>query len=443
MNGKHQKLKKILRVSADVLFTVILICAVAAAFSVFLLRGDGGLSAKFGVVRSPSMEASGIEVGDVVYIQREDAYDVGDTIVFWRAPSAYGKPFDASAVSGSQVWVHDVIAVSTDALGRSTYLTKGTSNATDDGFYVPQDFVLGGARPLPSFLSDFMAYASTRQGIIVLVNIPCAILLVYLVWDLIMAITSPKDPPKQYRKSFTARLCMAEDGARARYNQLKNQLLGYKKAASRVSWHCESFRVGRKAFAKCNVCGKVLTVWFALPASAVSERKYGIRDKSAVSKYRDFPSMMKVRSDRALKWAAELVVRTADFNGFTKIQKEEQNYLPPRMSKRKLLKAGYMKYIGRVQVAVVGSAPQKSGGEVLTNTAVLGSAQTAYDFDAYGKVAASDVLADFEEEAFFDDDIDCDVDVIDDETCDEVADGKTADGMSDVIDGEVDNEQQI
>lgn len=45
-------------------------------------RENGVAGLRFGVIRSKSMEASELYVGDVVFVNREDQYDVGDVIVF-------------------------------------------------------------------------------------------------------------------------------------------------------------------------------------------------------------------------------------------------------------------------------------------------------------------------------------------------------------------------
>ena len=76
----------------------------------------------------------------------------------------------------------------------------------------------------------------------------------------------------------------------------------------------------------------------------------GIADCSQKKRYRDFPSGMRIRSDRAAGYAKELIGRTAAFCGYLAgpAQKAE---LPPEMSRREMLRAGYIR-----KVRVIGSA---------------------------------------------------------------------------------------
>lgn len=108
------------------------------------------------------MQSSGLNKGDVVAVRPQDGYRAGDIIVFYRAPERYGEAYDPSI--RAEIWIHEIIDVRTDSLGRQTYLTKGSSNAADDGFYVPQDFVLGTAARLPGALSAFFGLLPPPRG---------------------------------------------------------------------------------------------------------------------------------------------------------------------------------------------------------------------------------------------------------------------------------------
>lgn len=142
------------------------------------------------------MEESGLYVGDVVYVGRDDEYAVGDVVAFYRAPELYDEPFEKEAVRGREIWIHQIVAVRTDENGRSSFLTKGTSNAADDGYYVPQDYVIGKASALPAFIGGLIGFLATSTGIICLIVLPCAVMLIYLIWDLIMLLTMKEEPLK-------------------------------------------------------------------------------------------------------------------------------------------------------------------------------------------------------------------------------------------------------
>ncbi len=176
----------------DVVVTLALIIALTAAILVTVRRVNGGF-AGFGTVQSGSMTASGLNIGDVVRVEPRDKYSEGDIIVFYRAPESYKKPFDKINAGDYEIWIHEVIDMREDSLGRTCYLTKGSSNKTDDGAYVPQDFVLGKATKLNDALCSLFNFICSVRGIIVLVEVPCGIVLVYLVWDLVMTLTKAKD----------------------------------------------------------------------------------------------------------------------------------------------------------------------------------------------------------------------------------------------------------
>lgn len=187
---KSEKIEKSLGVVLDVLFALVLLFSLFMTVSTLAQRENGVAGLRFGVIRSKSMEASELYVGDVVFVNREDQYDVGDVIVFYRAVAQYKNAFSAELVKDCPVWVHEVVAVSTDAEGRRTYLTKGTSNVFDDGYYVPQDFVLGKATPLPAFLNKTVGFVGSKAGIISLIICPCAAMTIYLVWELVILFTA-------------------------------------------------------------------------------------------------------------------------------------------------------------------------------------------------------------------------------------------------------------
>ncbi len=181
---------KIAGIVADVItLAVFLFCFCIAAVSLSLKTAASPLGVTIGVVQSPSMEASGIYAGDFMLIKRRAAYEKGDIIAFYRSPSLYDGRAEDVNLSGVPIWVHEITEIRTDALGREAYLTKGSSNLFDDSAYVPIDFVLGKAEKMPGFISRFLGFACSRQGLILLVVVPCGILLFYLAFELVSELT--------------------------------------------------------------------------------------------------------------------------------------------------------------------------------------------------------------------------------------------------------------
>lgn len=164
----------------ELFFWLIIFVCMAASLTVITSDGRFGSTFRtFGVVQSGSMKASGLERGDIVFVDKtNDFYDVGDVILFYRTPYNYGKRAKDVDLRLVEVWVHEIIEVGEDELGRRTYLTKGTSNAYDDGYFVPEDFVLGEAVPLPETANMLIKFLLSSWGIVIAIVVPSFVLFV-------------------------------------------------------------------------------------------------------------------------------------------------------------------------------------------------------------------------------------------------------------------------
>ena len=105
------------------------------------------------------------------------------------------------------------------------------------------------------------------------------------------------------------------------YNEIKNYL-GLYRAKGRQSARCESFRY-KGLVAKVALGGKSVKVFLAIDPSFIDENpKYHLKDVSEKKQYQEVPVMMKVRSDRGLKYFKELV----DYMFATRGVKPKRNY---------------------------------------------------------------------------------------------------------------------
>ena len=111
----------------------------------------------------------------------------------------------------------------------------------------------------------------------------------------------------RFRSSFQSRLIQSENEVQDYYTVIKNALLSYKGVKSRTSWNFESFNKGRIQCAKMNIKGKALLVYLNLTPAEYNVNKYHFTDVSDKPKFGDVPMLMKVRSDRALKYVLELI----------------------------------------------------------------------------------------------------------------------------------------
>ena len=120
----------------------------------------------------------------------------------------------------------------------------------------------------------------------------------------------------RFVKSFTAKVIQVKDQTKEYYVEIVNHLLSYKKVGMRSSWAGVAFNYGRKTIAKCNIRGTSLYLYLSLDPEQYSGRKYCAKDVSSKSKYKGVPTLIKVKSDRALKKAKELIdIIMSEFGG--------------------------------------------------------------------------------------------------------------------------------
>lgn len=123
----------------------------------------------------------------------------------------------------------------------------------------------------------------------------------------------------RYRRSFLSRLSQSRGNVQEYYSLIKNAFLGYKGVKGRVSWGYESFNRGRIKLAKVNAKSSTLYVYLALNPADLEGTKYFFTDVSNKKKYAATPVLLKIKGERKLKHALELIEKLC----------AEQNALPP------------------------------------------------------------------------------------------------------------------
>lgn len=111
----------------------------------------------------------------------------------------------------------------------------------------------------------------------------------------------------RYRTSFMSRLIQAEEPLQDYYTVIKNLLLSYKGVKARSSWNFESFNKARIQCAKLNIKGSALQVYLALDPNEYNANKYHFADVGDKPKLDQVPMLLKVKSERALKYTIELI----------------------------------------------------------------------------------------------------------------------------------------
>ena len=107
--------------------------------------------------------------------------------------------------------------------------------------------------------------------------------------------------------SFTARIILSSDETKRYFVEISNYLLSYKNIKNRMSWKNLSFNYGRTPICRLAMKGKTLWMCLALDPKEFIETKYGGEDFSDSARYKKVPYAIRIKSDRGLKYAKELV----------------------------------------------------------------------------------------------------------------------------------------
>ena len=132
---------------------------------------------------------------------------------------------------------------------------------------------------------------------------------------------------KKIKRRFISKMMYAPYETKEYYNEIKNTLLSYR-CKPRQSSRYETYRY-KGLIAKVTLGGKAIKVYLALDPTFVEENpKYHLKDMSAKKQYKDVPVMIRVKSDRALKYFKEIVEILMTNRGVKpKKNFETQNYM--------------------------------------------------------------------------------------------------------------------
>ena len=126
---------------------------------------------------------------------------------------------------------------------------------------------------------------------------------------------------------------------------IKNALISHKKVKARMSWSCETFNRGRLQLAKVNVRGKTLVLYLALNPADYLDSKYHFTDVSEKARFSKVPMMLKVRSDRGLKYALELIGDMMQKYEIPEGAEQNEDYHLPYETTAELVRRGLVKLL--------------------------------------------------------------------------------------------------
>ena len=153
----------------------------------------------------------------------------------------------------------------------------------------------------------------------------------------------------RYDRSFTAKLIQSNDVAKSYYSELKNELYTYEKVHGRMSWNRETFRCHRDCVARLGIRGKTLCLYLPLNVADFEGTKYKVEDVSDVVANEDASCMYRIKNNRRLAYAKELIAMVMKPTGCVKGVQEHVDYAAltyetdEELMQRGLIKAHYVK----------------------------------------------------------------------------------------------------
>ena len=149
----------------------------------------------------------------------------------------------------------------------------------------------------------------------------------------------------RYRSSFSSRLIQCGEVLQTYYGAIKNRLASYKGVKARTSWSCETFNKGRNLCAKINVKGKAVLLSLPLNPQEYNINKYHFTDMSSNPKFEKLPMLLKIKSERGVKYALELIDEVMSKLSIAKGEDRNDNYIMPYETNRELAKRNLVKII--------------------------------------------------------------------------------------------------
>lgn len=170
----------------------------------------------------------------------------------------------------------------------------------------------------------------------------------------------------RYVRSFEARLTQADSELKLRYSKLKNYLLAHERVSCQRSWKHESFRYKKGSVALLLIRGKTLCLCLAGNPSAFEGTKYAVEDLSLKNKTTSTPILYRIKSNRRLNYALQLVDIVFKELEIDKNAVEEVDYTVPFVPTNELINSGLIRVTEvkhRIKPETVAEAAAADSGE--------------------------------------------------------------------------------
>ena len=147
----------------------------------------------------------------------------------------------------------------------------------------------------------------------------------------------------RYDRSFKARFIQSDNDVKNWYTELKNELLSYKKVHDRLSWKRESYNFGRISAARLSFRGNTLCLYLPLNSATYEDSKYKVESVEDHASYEDTPCMYRIKNERRVKYAKELIATVMENIGAVKIERDSVDYYEPYEGLVQLINKGLIK----------------------------------------------------------------------------------------------------
>ncbi len=130
-----------------------------------------------------------------------------------------------------------------------------------------------------------------------------------------------------YDYSFESKLILSSEDTQRRYSYLSELLLSYK-LGKRRSWKKERYYRKGKNYVQMIFRGKTLCLCMAILPESLENSKYFYENVGQIKKYESVPVMVRIRSGRGCKYAAELIAMMMESAGIPQKYQPEDRFIP-------------------------------------------------------------------------------------------------------------------
>ena len=110
-----------------------------------------------------------------------------------------------------------------------------------------------------------------------------------------------------------------------------------------MSWKRESFRLGRDIVARFGYRGNTLCIYLPLDPAIYEGSKYKVEDASVYAAYADTPCMYRLKNERRVRYAAELIASLMGAWEVGRIERTAEEYDMPYEETEALIGKGLIK----------------------------------------------------------------------------------------------------